>query len=152
MYPHSPLLEITALQWAESFGAGIVAAIAVIVAVLYGVKRLLTAIRELRDQVESVKKKASTASSAATSAAASAQKIDQSLHTNNSGSHVRDDMDKWAKSHAELDKKMDLLIGKVDHIDAAQKSQADEARTDRSAADMIHRELFRQVEELRRSS
>ena len=147
-----PPIDLTPTQWVESVSVGVVAVAAAIAAVLYGIKKVLTAFRELRAEVEHVKKKASTASSAATSAAASAQKIDQSLHTNNSGSHVRDDMDKWAKSHAELDKKMDVLIGKVDHIDAAQKSQADEARTDRSAADLIHRELFRQVEELRRSS
>lgn len=152
MHPHSPLLEITALQWAESFGAGIVAAIAVVVAVLYGIKRLLTAIRELRHELEAVKKKASSASSAATSAAASAQKIDQSLHTNNSGSHVRDDMDKWTKSHVALDRKMDSVLEKVEKVAASQATLADDARTDRSAADMIHRELFRQVEELRGSN
>ena len=37
----------------------------------------------------------------------------------------------------------------VEHIDATQKSQADEARTDRSVSEVIHREIFRQVEELR---
>lgn len=142
-------LDITPLQWAESAGAGIVAAVALAAAILYGLSKafgafrdLLTKLAEVKSELESVKKKAS-------SAAASAQKIDQSLHTNNSGSHVRDDMDKWAKSHALLDKKLDTVLEKVDHIDAAQKSQADEARTDRSAADMIHRELFRQVDELR---
>lgn len=134
--------EITSLQWAESLGGGIVAAIAILVSIIYGLKKLITALAELRREVEGAKKKAS-------SAAASAQKIDESLHTNNSGSHVRDDMDKWTKSHEHLSQKLEIVLEKIDHIDAAQKSQADENRTDRSAADMVHREIFRQVSELR---
>ena len=127
---------------ALAVGGLILVVLALLVKAVQKLSELIAAFGTMKRELDSVKKKATTAAS-------TAQKIDESLHTNNSGSHVRDDMDKWAKSHATLDKKLDAVLEKVEHIDATQKSQADEARIDRSASELIHREIFRQVEELR---
>lgn len=147
MHPHYIPLDLAA--WIQDInvvtvavGGLILAVLALLVKAMQKLTELLAAFAAMKRELDSVKKNATTAAS-------TAKKIDDSLHTNNSGSHVRDDMDKWAKSHAVLEKKLDTVLEKVEHIDAAQKSQADEARTDRSASEVIHREIFRQVEELR---
>ena len=138
--PGSQIQDINVVTVAV--GGLILAVLALLVKAMQKLTELLAAFAAMKRELDSVKKKATTAAS-------TAKKIDDSLHTNNSGSHVRDDMDKWAKSHAVLEKKLDTVLEKVEHIDATQKSQADEARTDRSASEVIHREIFRQVEELR---
>lgn len=147
MHPHYIPLDLAA--WIQDInvvtvavGGLILAVLALLVKAMQKLTELLAAFAAMKRELDSVKKNATTAAS-------TAKKIDDSLHTNNSGSHVRDDMDKWAKSHAVLEKKLDTVLEKVEHIDATQKSQADEARTDRSASEVIHREIFRQVEELR---
>ena len=147
MHPHYIPLDLAA--WIQNInvvtvavGGLILAVLALLVKAVQKLTELLAAFAAMKRELDSVKKKATTAAS-------TAKKIDDSLHTNNSGSHVRDDMDKWAKSHAVLEEKLDTVLEKVEHIDATQKSQADEARTDRSASEVIHREIFRQVEELR---
>lgn len=147
MHPHYIPLDLAA--WIQDInvvtvavGGLILAVLALLVKAVQKLTELLAAFAAMKRELDSVKKNATTAAS-------TAKKIDDSLHTNNSGSHVRDDMDKWAKSHAVLEKKLDTVLEKVEHIDATQKSQADEARTDRSASEVIHREIFRQVEELR---
>lgn len=147
MHPHYIPLDLAA--WIQNInvvtvavGGLILAVLALLVKAVQKLTELLAAFAAMKRELDSVKKNATTAAS-------TAKKIDDSLHTNNSGSHVRDDMDKWAKSHAVLEKKLDTVLEKVEHIDATQKSQADEARTDRSASEVIHREIFRQVEELR---
>lgn len=147
MHPHYIPLDLAA--WIQDInvvtvavGGLILAVLALLVKAMQKLTELLAAFAAMKRELDSVKKNATTAAS-------TAKKIDDSLHTNNSGSHVRDDMDKWAKSHAVLEKKLDTVLEKVEQIDATQKSQADEARTDRSASEVIHREIFRQVEELR---
>ena len=113
-----------------------------------GVKKLselIIALGEMKRELDSVKKKASTASHAATSAAASSQKIDQSMHTNNGGSHVRDEMDLLKKANVKMNEKLDIVIKN-------QAAQTEAMNTDRSTADMVHRELFRQVDEIRRAT
>ena len=146
MHPHYIPPDLGWIQNINAATAAVGGLILVILALLVKavqkLTELLAAFAAMKRELDSVKKKATTAAS-------TAKKIDDSLHTNNSGSHVRDDMDKWAKSHAVLEEKLDTVLEKVEHIDAAQKSQADEARTDRSASEVIHREIFRQVEELR---
>ena len=150
MYPpHIPMDATT--DWIQGTNAITVALGALILGILTllisGVKKLselIVALGEMKRELDSVKKKASTASHAATSAAASSQKIDESMHTNNGGSHVRDDMDRLKKANVRLGEKLDIVIDN-------QTRQADEARTARSDANMVHRELFRQLDEVRQA-
>ena len=140
-----------ATDWIQGANAITVAlgvlVLGILTLLISGVKKLselIVALGEMKRELDSVKKKASTASHAATSAAESSQKIDQSMHMSNGGSHVRDDIDKLKKANVRLGEKLDIVIRN-------QATQTEAMNTDRSAADMVHRELFRQVGEIRQA-
>lgn len=85
---------MTPREWIEGISAGATLILVILAGFLLYLRRFLKSWREFRAEmragVEAAKTQATTAATQSTTAATVAAKVDDSLHNNNGGAHVKD--------------------------------------------------------------
>ncbi len=136
---------MTPQQWAESIGGGAVAAIGAVIAAVVVGRRIVAAWRtlmaelaRLRSELDAAKVQATTAAQQSataakqsTAAATSAAKVDDSIHTNNGGGHLKDFTDEVKLSLTEVKRDIGGIREELRHLSGVDLA-------DRKAAAEVH--------------